>query len=86
MAEKPASEKTEQPKAKRIRKAREKGQVAQSQELPAAVSIVVLVMALTLTAPSLLQWFIMQLRQGLSCQTDVFVDSKTFINYFNFNL
>lgn len=83
MAEKPASEKTEQPTPKRIRKAREKGQVVQSQELPAAVSIVVLLMALMLTAPSLLQWFIMQTRQGLSCQTDVFVDSKTFVNYFN---
>lgn len=81
MAEKPASEKTEQPTQKKIRKAREKGQVAQSQELPAAVSIVVLVMALTLTAPDLLQLFIMQIRQGLSCQTDVFVDSKTFVNY-----
>ncbi|MHC4763452.1 MAG: EscU/YscU/HrcU family type III secretion system export apparatus switch protein, partial [Planctomycetota bacterium] len=34
MAEKPAAEKTEQPTPKRLRKAREKGQVAQSQELP----------------------------------------------------
>jgi flagellar biosynthetic protein FlhB len=83
MAEKPASEKTEQPTPKKIRKAREKGQVVQSQELPAAVSIVVLLMALTLTAPSLLQWFIVQTRQGLSCQTDVFVDSRTFVHYFN---
>ena len=83
MAEKPASEKTEQPTPKKLRKAREKGQVVQSQELPAAVSIVVLLMALMLTAPSLLQWFMLQTRQGLSCQTDVFVDSKTFVNYFS---
>ena len=74
MAEKPASEKTEQPTPKKLHKAREKGQVVQSQELPAAVSIVVLLMALMLTAPSLLQWFMLQTRQGLSCQTDVFVD------------
>jgi flagellar biosynthetic protein FlhB len=83
MAEKPASEKTEQPTPKKIRKAREKGQVVQSQELPAAISIVVLLMALTLASPSLLQCFTAQIRLGLSCQTDVFVDSKTFLNHFS---
>jgi flagellar biosynthetic protein FlhB len=83
MAEKPAAEKTEQPTPKRLRKAREKGQVAQSQELPAAVSIVVLVMVLALSAPALLQWFIIQMRQGMSGQIGVFADSKAFINFFN---
>ncbi|MHC4115679.1 MAG: flagellar biosynthesis protein FlhB [Planctomycetota bacterium] len=83
MAEKPAAEKTEQPTPKRLRKAREKGQVAQSQELPAAVSIVVLVMVLVLSAPALLQWFIIQMRQGMSGQIGVFADSRAFINFFN---
>ena len=83
MAEKSAAEKTEQPTPKRIEKAREKGQVAQSQELPAAVSIVVLLMALSLSAPALLQWFATQMRQGMSGQVDVFADSTAFINFFN---
>lgn len=83
MAEKPAAEKTEQPTPKRLRKAREKGQIAQSQELPAAVSIVVLVMVLSLLAPSLLQWFIVQMKQGMSGQISIFADSKTFTSFVN---
>lgn len=83
MAEKPAAEKTEQPTPKRLKKAKEKGQVAQSQELPAAVSIVVLVMILALSAPSLLQWFMVQMKQGMSGEIGVFADSKAFINFLN---
>ena len=83
MAEKPVAEKTEQPTPKRLRKAREKGQVAQSQELPAAVSIAVLVMVLALSAPALLQWFIIQMKQGMSGQISVFADSKAFMNFLN---
>ncbi|MEE9493286.1 MAG: flagellar biosynthesis protein FlhB [Gammaproteobacteria bacterium] len=83
MAEKPAAEKTEQPTPKRLRKAREKGQTAQSRELPAAVSIVVLVMVLSLLAPSLLQWFIVQMKQGMSGQISIFADSKTFTTFVN---
>jgi len=83
MAEKPTAEKTEQPTPKRLRKAKEKGQVAQSQELPAAVSIVALVMVLALSAPALLQWFIIQMRQGMSGQIGIFADSKAFMNFLN---
>lgn len=83
MAEKPASEKTEKPTAKRLQKAREKGQVTQSQELPAALSIVVLVMILAFSAPSLLQWFMLQAQQGMSGDISAFTDSDSFINYFN---
>ena len=83
MAEKPVAEKTEQPTPRRLRKAREKGQVAQSQELPAAVSIAVLVMVLALSAPALLQWFIIQMKQGMSGQIGVFADSKAFVNFLN---
>ncbi len=83
MPEKPAAEKTEQPTHRRLRKAREKGQVAQSQELPAAVSIVVLVIILALSAQDLLQWFITQMKQGMSCETAVFADSNALINFLN---
>ena len=83
MPEKPAAEKTEQPTQKRLMKAREKGQVAQSQELPAAVSIVVLVLILVLFAPTLLQWFVTQMKEGMSGQVGVFADSNGFMHYFN---
>lgn len=83
MPEKPAAEKTEQPTAKRLEKAREKGQVAQSQELPAAVSIVVLVMVLAMTAPALLQWFAFQMKQGMSGEIAIFADSKAFTSFLN---
>lgn len=83
MAEKPAAEKTEQPTQKRLDKAREEGQVAQSQELPAVASVVVLTGVLALTAPSLLSWFTAQMRQGLLNRPDVFTDTDSFVRYFN---
>lgn len=83
MAEKSSAEKTEQPTPKRLQKAREKGQVAQSQELPAALSIVVLVMALALSGPSLLQWFMLQAQQGMNGDISAFTSSDSFISYFN---
>lgn len=83
MAEKPAAEKTEQPTPRKLRKAREKGQVPQSQELPAVVSIVVLVAVLALSAPGLLQWFMVQLKQGVSGEIGVFADSDTFMSFVN---
>ncbi len=83
MADKPAAEKTEQPTAKKLSKAREQGQVPQSQELMSAASIVVLVTMVALSAPKLMQWFTMQMRQGMSHSDAVFANSKTFIGFFN---
>lgn len=83
MAEKPAAEKTEQPTAKRLKKAKEKGQSAQSQELPAAFSIIVLVIVFTLYAPSLLRWFTLQMEQGMSSETSVFADRNAFMSFLN---
>ncbi|MFC1677892.1 flagellar biosynthesis protein FlhB [Planctomycetota bacterium] len=83
MAEKPAAERTEQPTAKRLRKTREKGQVAQSQELPAVMSVVVLVLVLAISAPSLLQWFSVQMKHGMSGDTNVFASSRTFVSFLN---
>ncbi|MGB8225408.1 MAG: EscU/YscU/HrcU family type III secretion system export apparatus switch protein, partial [Sedimentisphaerales bacterium] len=36
-----------------------------------------------LFAPTLLQWFIMQMKQGMSGQISVFADSKAFTNFLN---
>ncbi len=83
MAEKPAAEKTEQPTPKRLEKAREKGQVAQSQELPAVICVAALLGVLALTAPSLLRWFMRQFQQGFSCNSGVFSGTESFTAYFN---
>ncbi len=83
MAEKPAAEKTEQPTLRKLSKAREQGQVPQSQELMSAVSILVLLTIVAFSAPRLMQWFIMQTRQGMSRPDAIFTNSKTFISFFN---
>ena len=83
MAEKPAAEKTEQPTRKKLEKAREKGQVPQSQELPSVATLLVLVVVVGLLAPGLMQWFIMQMKQGMSGKLGVFADSKAFVNFMN---
>ena len=81
MPERPAAEKTEQPTPKRLEKAREQGQVPQSQELAPAVSLVVLTAAVALMAPGLLQWFCAQLREGLAGHSAVFAGGDVFIGF-----
>ncbi len=66
MPEKPASERTEQPTPERLKKARERGQIAQSQEVPSALMILLLLVMLFLMSGHLYQWFASQLSQGLS--------------------
>jgi flagellar biosynthesis protein FlhB len=83
MADKPASERTEQPTPKRLQKARDEGQVARSQELPAAVSVVALTLVLAVSAPSLLRWFMKQIELGLEGNPGVFTDTDSFVRYFN---
>lgn len=83
MPEKPAAEKTEQPTPKRLEKARQKGNVPQSQELASAVTLIVLVVMVALMAPALLKWFVMQMEEGFSCKESVFANSGSFINFIN---
>lgn len=83
MPENSGGEKTEQPTQKKLTKSREQGQAAQSQELPAATSIVVLITALAMLAPQLLQWFTLQMKQGISSETAVFASSNAFTNFLN---
>jgi len=83
MADKPAAEKTEQPTPKKLEKAREKGQLPQSQELTSVVTLLVLVAILALLSPGLFQWFATQIKQGMSCDPAVFSDSKAFVSFIN---
>ncbi len=81
MPEKPASERTEQPTYRKLQKARQKGNLPQSQELMAIVSVVILVAAVALSGPSLLQWFIAQIEHGMSCENSVFADTGVFLDF-----
>lgn len=83
MPEQPAAEKTEQPTPRKLQKARKKGHLPQSQELMSVASLLVLVAAVTLLGPSLMQWFIIQIKQGISCENAVFADTNVFLNFIN---
>jgi len=83
MPDRPAGERTEQPTRRRLRKAKEKGRVAVSQELPAAASIIAMVMVMAITGPGLTHWFVAQIKQGLSANSSIFANTKVFIGFVN---
>ncbi len=78
-----SAQKTEQPTSRKLSKARGKGQVPQSQELTSIVTLLVLVAMIALLAPNLLQWFMLQIRQGMLCENGVFADSAGFLDFIN---
>jgi len=57
--------------------------VPQSQELTSVATLGVLILILAFLAPSLLEWFTVRLRHGLSGQGSVFADEKTFVHFVN---
>jgi len=83
MADKPAAERTEQPTSRRLHKARESGQVPQSQELATAITLIVLLLALALLAPGLFRWSCLKLQAGLSASNGAFATPETFVRFFN---
>ncbi len=66
MAEQSAQEKTEQPTPHRLQKARDKGRIPVSKEFPSALILTTLLIVLALSAASLHQFFVSQIRQGLT--------------------
>ena len=83
MAEKPAGEKTEKPTQRRITKAREEGRIAQSMELPAAFTLIALLVSFALAGSKLFQWFEDLIREGLSCNVNLFTSGNSFVAFFN---
>ncbi len=83
MAEQPAAERTEKPTPRKLQKARESGQAPQSQELAAAVTLLVLLLTLALTAPGLFAWCKSRAESGMSGETSAFAAPGTFIAYQN---
>ncbi len=66
MAEKPAAERTEEPTPDRLKKAREEGQIPQSQEVPSAMMIGALLLGLSLLGGRLCQGFADEVRSALT--------------------
>ncbi len=83
MPEQSAAERTELPTQRKLNKAREKGQVPQSQEFTSVATLLILITVLVLLGPHLLQWFIMQIREGISCENSIFTNPRTFIKFTN---
>ena len=83
MAEQPVAEKTHHPTFTKLQKARQRGQVPQSQELMSVVTLLVLVAMVALLGPSLTKWFIVQIKYGLSCENVVFSDAEAFTAFIN---
>ena len=76
-----ANEKTEQPTARRLGKARDEGQVPQSVELVSSVSVVVLVAMVYLSGSQMAAWTTAGLRKALSCDPAVVENSQIFLAY-----
>jgi flagellar biosynthetic protein FlhB len=83
MPEQSAAERTEQPTAKRLSKARQKGQVPYSQELTSAALLAAMVAAIFFLAPSMMRWFIIQTQEGLVSSNSAFTDARAFTNFAN---
>lgn len=76
-----AADKTEQPTPRRIQKARQQGQVPQSMEFCSVVTLIVMVAAVALMGPNLLNWITNELRQGFAANNDVFSSSQSFMAF-----
>jgi flagellar biosynthesis protein FlhB len=72
-----AGEKTEQPSSHRLSKAREQGNIPNSKEVPSAMMIAGLLGCLAFAGPELYEWFVVQVRQGMSLSYDVPLDSQS---------
>lgn len=83
MAEQPVAEKTHQPTFRKLQKARQKGQVPQSQELMSVVTLLILVAMVALLGPSLTKWFVVQIKHGMSCENVVFSSTEAFTAFIN---
>lgn len=76
MAEK--DNKTEQPTARRLDKAREKGQVPQSEEVNSAATLVCLITVTWLAGPWFTDWAKQKIREGFTCDTSVVENAQAF--------
>ena len=80
------AERTEQPTARKLQKARQKGHVPQSQELSSVVTLLILIVMVALLGPYLLQWMENEMKEGFSAENSVFANPDVFLKFINTNL
>jgi flagellar biosynthetic protein FlhB len=78
MADQPASERTEEPTPERLRKAREEGQVPQSQEVPSALLLGSLLVVGALMAYPFFSYFVHEVEKGLTTVPTGPMDTSAF--------
>lgn len=66
MADKPASERNQKATPERLRKARQEGRLPVSEEVPSALTVGFLAIAMTIAGPQALEWIAGQMRRMLS--------------------
>ena len=83
MAEQPVAEKTHYPTMRKLQKSRDRGHLPQSQELTSVVTLLVLIAMVALLGPSLTKWFLVQIKDGMSCEHVVFASTESFLAFIN---
>lgn len=80
------SQKTEKPTARKLAKAKEEGQVPFSQEMANGLCLCALLAAAAMLGPGLTKRFMIDIRQSMCCQTSMFADSGTLMNFMHTQL
>lgn len=78
MADQGVGDRTEQATPERLRKAREEGNVPTSEEVPSALVLLILLVALVMGIGSLMNYFASEVRQGLTLNYKGAMDSGPF--------
>lgn len=87
MADQPAAERSEQPTPRRLEKARDEGQVPQSQELAGAATLLALLVSLAVLAPGLARWCQRKMEAGLAAgPVTAFSDPRAFLRFVHQNI
>jgi len=84
MAEEQAQEKTEEPSAKRLREAREKGQVARSRDFNATLILLFTALGFLMFGQHLAGYLIIMMRQSFEFNSDVLLTNSIILEHFYF--
>ena len=78
-----AQERTEKPTQRRLTTTRQEGNVPTSTEMLSAITLSVLVGTTALMGPKVVQWTMVQMKEGFSCDYSHFSDTNTFLAFAN---
>jgi len=81
MPDKPASDRTEEATPEHVRKSREEGQIPQSREVPSALMVTMLLVAMALMASPLYHWFANEATAAFSFDYTGSMDKDAFASY-----